>query len=52
MSSREEKNVEVEHSCIDFQRTIIGQKLRAIEESDKPRKVEFNDKHLSDIFSI
>lgn len=52
LNVKEEKNIEVEHSAIDFQRMIIGDKLRAIEEGDHPTKVVFNDKHLSDIFLI
>lgn len=46
-----EKNIEVEHSCIDFQKVIIGDKLRAIQE-DNYEKVNFNDNHLADIFMI
>jgi len=40
--SKKERNVEVEHSCIDFTKVIIGEKIRSINEHGfKP--YEFND---------
>ena len=48
---RKEKNIEVEHSCIDFQKVIIGDKLRAIQEEDF-KHVNFNNNHLADIFMV
>lgn len=47
----DEKNIEVEHSAIDFQRMIIGDKIRAIQEKNY-QHVNFNDNHLADIFNI
>lgn len=40
------KNYEVEHSLIDFQKLIIGEKIRGIQE-EKDYGVEFNDQHLA-----
>jgi len=41
----------VEHSCIDFQKVIIGDKIRAIQEQGFSH-VKFNDNRLADIFMI
>jgi hypothetical protein len=48
---KEEKNIEVEHSMIDFQKVIIGEKIRFIQEKNF-RKVSFNDNHLADIMWV
>jgi hypothetical protein len=41
----------VEHSCINFTKVIIGEKIRSIQEYDY-RQVNFNDNHLASIFYI
>ena len=38
---------EVEHSLIDFQKLIIGEKIRGFQEEFK--NVEFNDQHLAQL---
>jgi hypothetical protein len=45
------KNVEVEHSLIDFQKIIIGEKIRDVQE-DGFNNVNFNDQHLASIFCV
>lgn len=40
--AKKERNVEVEHSCIDFTKVIIGEKVRSVQE-DKYRLFDFND---------
>ena len=45
------KNVEVEHSLIDFQKIIIGEKIRDVQE-DGFHGVNFNDQHLASIFFL
>jgi hypothetical protein len=44
-------NIEVEHSLIDFQKIIIGEKIRDVQE-DGFRNVNFNDQHLASILYI
>ena len=39
------KPFEVEHSLIDFQKLIIGEKIRGYQEEFK--NIEFNDQHLA-----
>jgi len=46
-----DKNIEVEHSAIDFQKLIIGEKIRYIQEQSY-RKVNFNDNHLANVFFV
>jgi len=46
-----ECNIEVEHSAIDFQKVIVGEKIRYIQEKDY-RHVNFNDNHLASIFWV
>lgn len=41
------KKYEVEHSLVDFQKLIIGEKVRGYQEEFK--NVEFNDQHLSQL---
>jgi hypothetical protein len=48
---QEKRNVEVEHSAINFTKVIIGEKIRGIQEHDY-RQVNFNDNHLAGIFFI
>jgi hypothetical protein len=45
------KNVEVEHSLIDFQKIIIGEKIRDVQEEGF-HTVNFNDQHLASIFML
>lgn len=45
------KNVEVEHSMIDFQKLIIGEKIRDVQEEGF-HNVNFNDQHLASIFYV
>ena len=45
------KNVEVEHSLIDFCKIIIGEKIRDVQE-DGFHNVNFNDQHLASIFCV
>lgn len=47
----EQKNVEVEHTAINFSKIIIGEKIRYIQEHDY-RHVVFNDNHLASIFWV
>lgn len=48
-----DKNVEAEHSIIDFQRMIIGEKIRGFTEDDDGFKnIEFTNEHLADILCI
>lgn len=49
--SKKEKNVEVEHSCIDFTKVIIGDKIRAVQEHNF-KKVDFNDQELAALMLI
>ena len=46
-----DKNVEAEHSIIDFQRLIIGEKIRGYT-GDDFHNVEFTNEHLADILCI
>lgn len=46
-----ERNVEVEHSCIDFTTVIIGLKVKGILE-EKFKEVTFNDEELADLMYI
>ena len=46
-----EKNIEVEHSAIDFQKVIIGEKVRNVLEHGF-RHVNFNDQHLARIIYV
>lgn len=41
------KKYEVEHSIVDFQKVIIGEKIRGCQEEN--RNVEFNDQHLAEL---
>lgn len=49
--SKKEKNVEVEHSCMDFTKLIIGDKIRGIQEHNF-KKVDFNDQELAALMII
>lgn len=44
------KTFEVEHSLIDFQKLIIGEKIRGIQE-DNNYNVQFNDQHLAKLLA-
>jgi hypothetical protein len=46
MEEVKRKSYEVEHSLIDFQKLIIGEKVRGIQE-DKDYGVQFTDQHLA-----
>lgn len=46
-----ERNVEVEHSCIDFTTVIIGEKIRGVLEQDF-KIVTFNDEELATLMYI
>jgi len=46
-----ERNVEVEHSCIDFTTVIVGEKIRGVLEQDF-KKVTFNDEELAALMYI
>ena len=46
-----QKNLEVEHSLIDFQKVIIGEKIRDVQE-DGFRNVDFDDQHLAGILYV
>jgi hypothetical protein len=46
-----EKNIEVEHSCIDFTIMIIGKKVRGVLEDNK-WNIQFNDEELADMIYI
>jgi hypothetical protein len=46
-----ERNIEVEHSCIDFTTLIIGEKIRAILEHDF-KEITFNDEELATMLYI
>ena len=51
VQSKKERNIEVEHSCIDFTKVIIGEKIRSINENDyKP--YSFNDQRLAELMMI
>lgn len=41
LSENRAKNIEVEHSAIDFSTVIIGEKIRSV--LDKTNRVNFND---------
>jgi hypothetical protein len=45
------KNIEVEHSVINFEKVIIGEKIRNIQEFNH-RHVNFNDNHLASVFWV
>jgi hypothetical protein len=47
----EKKNIEVEHSCIDFTILIIGEKIRGVLEENRWNK-QFNDEALADMIYI
>lgn len=51
IKSQKERNVEVEHSCIDFTKVIIGEKIRSINEN-KFRPYSFNDQRLAELMMI
>lgn len=46
-----ERNVEVEHSCIDFTTVIIGEKIRGVLEKNG-KLVTFNDEELAGMMYI
>jgi len=46
-----QKNIEVEHSMIDFQKVIIGEKIRDVQEEGF-RVIDFDDQHLASILYI
>jgi len=46
-----QKNIEVEHSLIDFQKVIIGEKIRDVQE-DGFRTINFNDQHMAGILYV
>ena len=46
-----EKNYEIEHSYIDFQKLIIGEKIRAIQEKGL-MNINFGDQQLADVMYI
>ena len=45
------QTIEVEHSSINFDKVIIGEKIRNIQEFNY-RHVQFNDNHLASIFFV
>lgn len=46
-----EKNFEIEHSYIDFQKLIIGEKIRGIQEQNF-KNINFGDQHLANVIFI
>ena len=46
-----ERNIEVEHSCIDFTTLIIGEKIRAVLEKNF-EEITFNDEELASMIYI
>ena len=51
MSEDELKNINIEHSVINFTKVIIGEKIRYIQEHNY-RQIEFNDNHLASIIWV
>lgn len=47
VKSMKKKKYEVEHSLIDFQKLIIGEKIRGYQEDFK--NINFNDQHLAQL---
>lgn len=45
------KDIEVEYSLVDFQKVIIGEKVRDVLEGGF-RGINFNDQHLAEIMFI
>ena len=45
------KNIEVEHSLVDFQKVIIGEKVRGYQEGIF-HNINFNDQHLAQIMYV
>lgn len=50
-ADKKKNNIHVEHSCINFTKVIIGEKIRNIQENDYTL-VNFNDNHLASIFYV
>lgn len=50
-AEKKKNNIHVEHSCINFTKVIIGEKIRNIQENDYTL-VNFNDNHLASIFYV
>jgi len=46
-----DKNFEIEHSYIDFQKLIIGEKIRGIQEQNF-KNINFGDHHLANVIFI
>ena len=51
VQAKKDRNVEVEHSCIDFTKVIIGDKIRSVQENNYER-YQFNDQQLAALMMI